>query len=177
MALVIPYILMEGVYAGIIGTISAATMGTYSVAKSICKHQNPDINKVINELDLIRRLKLIESVLNIKEMNRRPELAPMKLNELEKTTIFEIVKAENDICDDPIELCLHYLYEIIHEMHNNLLAISKKVAYHKTKWFYTWRTLNIKDQLNTLKISSDKLEARFNDLIKISKFLAEQRGQ
>lgn len=172
MASFIPYILMEGIYAGVIGTISAATMGTYSTIKSIYNHRNPDVINVLHELDIERRLKLIESVLTTKDVSRKPNTTRLKLNDMEKTIIFDIVESKNGVYDDPIELCLNYVYETIQEIHNNLNAINKKVAYHNTKWFNTWRTLNIKPQLDILKTNSNLLESRFNDLIKISEFLA-----
>ena len=175
---IIPYTLLaQGLYSGLITMISTVTMGTCSTIKSIYTHKNPDITKVIRKLDIERRLNLIESVLNAKEIHSEPQLAKMKLNDLEKTQVFEIVRGENDKFDDPIELCLTYLHEIIQEIHNNLTAINKKVLYHGTKWFSTWRTLNIKGQLEMLQINSDLLESRFNDLIKISQFLSNKTAR
>ena len=171
MAFIIPSILAQGIYTGIIGTISSVTMGTGKLVKSIYTNQNPDISKIIKELDIERRLHLIQAVLNIIDKESKNKLAGVKLNNLEKTQIFEIVNSEADLENDPIELCLVYLHEIIQEIHNDLTAINKKVAYHNTKWFYTWRTLNIESLLENLKINSKLLDKRFNDLTKISIFL------
>ena len=171
MAFIIPSILAQGIYTGIIGTISSVTMGTGKLVKSIYTNRNPDISKIIKELDIERRLHLIQAVLNIIDKESKNKLAGVKLNNLEKTQIFEIVNSEADLENDPIELCLVYLHEIIQEIHNDLTAINKKVAYHNTKWFYTWRTLNIESLLENLKINSKLLDKRFNDLTKISIFL------
>lgn len=177
MAFIISSLIIQGIYAGLIGGISTLTIGACSAIKSIYTHKNPDINRVLTELDIERRLQLIESVLNIKEKNKKPELAKMKLNEMEKTIIFEIVKGEDSKFDDPIELCLTYLHKTIQNIHNDLLALDKKVVYHNTKWFSSWRTLNIKTQLESLRANTNLLVMRFDDLIKISNFLSETREQ
>ncbi|XWV25610.1 hypothetical protein QJ856_gp0143 [Tupanvirus deep ocean] len=171
MAFIIPTILAQGIYAGIIGTISSVTIGTCSLVKSIYTHQNPDVTKIIKEMDIERRLHLIQAVINTIDKESTAKLATVKLNELEKTQIFEMVNTEVDLMADPIELCLVYLHETIQDIHNDLIAINKKVAYHNTKWFSSWRTLNIKPLLDNLKINSNLLTQRFDDLTKISIFL------
>lgn len=170
---IIPYTLLgQGIYSGLISAVSSVTVGTCSIVKSIYTHRNPDITRVIKELDIERKLMLIQSVLNTVEHPRKNNYAKMKLNDLEKTQIFEIVGEEVDLKNDPIQLCLFYLHDIIQEIHNNLSDINKKVLYHTTKWFSTWRTLNINMYLDDLKLSSALLDLRFNDLTKISLFLS-----
>ena len=167
----IPYtLLMDGIYAGLVGTISTVTMGTCWVVKSIYTHQNPDATKVIRELDIERRLKLVESVINT--INKQ-STKKGKMNDLEKTQIFEMVGSEVNLFNDPIELCLKSLQEIIEQIHHDLTAIDKKIAYHQTKWFNSWRSLNIKSLIETLQFHSRILDCRFNDLTKISVFLAD----
>ncbi len=42
----IPYTLLtQGIYSGLIGTISTVTMGTCKLVTSIYKHKNPNVNK------------------------------------------------------------------------------------------------------------------------------------
>lgn len=172
---IIPTILAQGIYTGIISTISTVTMGTCSLVTSIYTYKNPDISSVIKELDVDRRLLLIQSVLNrIENTQTTNHQAKMKLNDLEKTQIFELVGAEADLRYDPIELCLIYLHEIIQEIHNDLSKINGKIAYHHTKWFSSWRTLDLTNSINNLKINSKLLDRRFDDLTKISIFLARK---
>ena len=176
---IIPYTLLaQGIYSGLITAVSSVTVGTCSIVKSIYTHQNPDVTRVIKELDIERRLKLIQAVLNAVDHPREiKNYTKMKLNDLEKTQIFEIVGEEVDLKNDPIQLCLFYLHDIIQEIHNNLLDINKKVANHNTKWFSTWRTLNITSYLDNLRLNSKLLDTRFNDLTKISLFLSNKRHQ
>jgi hypothetical protein len=171
MAFIIPTILAQGIYTGIIGTISSVTIGTCTLVKSIYTHQNPNVNNIIKKMDIERRLHLIQAVLNMIDKESNTKMANIKLNNLEKTEIFEMVGSKIDLMTDPIELCLVYLHEIIQEIHKDLTAINKKVTYHNTKWFSAWRTLNIEPLVDNLKTNSDLLENRFNDLTKISIFL------
>lgn len=171
---IIPYTLLaQGIYSGLISAVSSVTVGTCHIVRSIYTHQNPDVTKVIKELDIERRLKLIQSVLNAVDQPKQNSYVKMKLNNLEKTQIFEIV-GETNLGSDPIKLCLFYLHDIIQEIHNNLFDINKKVAYHNTKWLSTWRTLNIGGLLDNLRLNSKLLDSRFNDLTKISMFLANK---
>ena len=172
MAALIPYtILAQGLYSGIIGTISTVTIGTCSAIRSIYTHKNPDVEKIIKKYDVQNKLKLIESVLKVTDSDNKHKYVKMKLDELDKTQIFEIINKQNNIGDDPIELCLLYLHENIEEIHNNLKEINAKVSRHKAKWFNSWRTLNIKSQLEDLEANIRLLDIRFNDFMKISEFL------
>lgn len=172
----LPYtILAQGIYTGIIGTISAVTMGTCNIVKSIYTHKNPDVTKLIKELDIEQRLKLIQSILNSIDHESRTDTAKMKLNDLEKTQVFELVNFEANLNDDPIELCIIALHEKIQDIHDDLSKINAKVAYHNTKWFNSWRTLNVKPLLDNLKLNSKLLDARFKDLLSISNFLSNNK--
>jgi len=164
-------VITQGIYSGIISTIGLATMKTCSVIKSIYLHQNPDASKIMTELDIERKLKLIQSVLNTIDHASPQNEARLKLNNLEKTQIFELVGAETDLEKDPIELCLYYLHDAIQKIHNDLTTINEKVAHHNTKWLSSWRTLFIIPLFDNLKLNSNLLDTRFNDLIKISTFL------
>ena len=172
---IIPYTLLaQGIYSGLISAVSSVTVGTCRIVKSIYTHQNPDVTRVVKELDIERRLKLIQSVLNAVDQPRENNYTKMKLNDLEKTQIFEIVGEEVNLNNDPIQLCLFYLHDIIQEIHNNLSDINKKVAYHNTKWFSTWRSINISPYLDNLRLNSKLLDLRFNDLTRISSFLSNR---
>lgn len=161
--MIIPTLLAQGIYTGIMETISYVTVGTCSTVKTIYTHRNPNVTNILKELDIERRLKLVQSVINT--MNFQ------SVNKIDKSQISQLIKNTDDINCDPIRLCLLYLCEIIQEIHNNLLEINKKVLYHQTKWFNSWRTLNVTNLLTNLRINSNLLNERFNDLTKIKIFL------
>ena len=174
---IIPYSLItQGVYSTVVRAISTITFGTCNLVKSIYVHKNPNITKLIKQLDIERRLKLINAILNTSSMNnvKNDEYIKLKLNDLEKTQIFEIVGSKVDLENDPIQLCLFYLYDIVQEINNNLLDINNKITYHNTKWFNTWRTLNINSLIENLKINSQILDSRFDDLTRVSLFLSKK---
>lgn len=169
MAFYLTAILTQGIYSGIVGTISTATINTCSLARDVYTFQNPDVNKLIKKLDIERRLKLTQAV--IKTINRQSE---SELNDLEKTHVFELMDSKINLSDDPVELSLISLVEIINAIKKNLQDINTKVANHKQKWFSSWRTLNVHHLLDELKNNMELLDKRFNDLIKIASFLRDR---
>jgi len=179
MAAIIPYtIIAQGLYSGLIRTIGTVTIGTGRSIKSVYTHKNPDVTKILVKFDIEHRLKLIQSVLNTKQKTNRINYDNMYINNLEKSQIMQIIHINNTnntdkvVCDaDPIELCLRDLHLTIQSMNKIINDMHKKSEYHKSKWFNTWRTLNLKHLLEELEDNSILLDARFNDLIKISQFL------
>lgn len=168
MALMVPYnIIVQGIYAGLIGTISTITMGSCFVIKSIYNNNHPDATKVMKELDLERKLSLIQAVIN-----RIEKHSNKKMNDLEKTQIFDLIRTDINLSSDPIELSLIYLKESIQVVNSDLLFINKKMENHKAKWFSSWRKTNVKPLLDDLVCHSKILDSRFDDLTKISLFLA-----
>uniref|UniRef100_A0A6C0LSH4 Uncharacterized protein n=1 Tax=viral metagenome TaxID=1070528 RepID=A0A6C0LSH4_9ZZZZ len=142
MTLYIPYYLLaQGVYSGIINGISLITINTGKLIKSVYNHKNPDMNKHLQKLDIEYKLNLIESIINF-------------------------IPSNYDKNIDPIFICLRGIKIAIENVHNNLLQINKKIAYHVTKWFSSWRTLNIKLLLNMLEMNVEILNNRFNDYVK-----------
>lgn len=166
MAYVIPLILTQGIYTGVITTISKITINSALLIKSIYNHENPDIIKIINELDLDQRFKIIQSVLYKLDLTTNN----ITLTNLDKTQIFNIIDEELNE-NDPIELCLKYIHENINQIHHNLVLINRKIDNHKKKWFNKWRTLNIEPYIQNIKNNSNKLNLRFDDLLKISSLL------
>lgn len=139
----VPYsLVIQGIYTGLVETIGYFTMGTCKLVKSIYTHKNPDVNKILIELDIERKLSLVQSV----------------------------VKSHNHICAEPVELCLKYLEESIKNIHDDLDSINRKIFYHRKKWFHAWRKINVEQQISSLKKNCKLLDSRFDDLYKISAF-------
>lgn len=172
MSYIIPFLLAQGIYTGIVTGIGSIVMATCGSIKKIYTFHNPDVTKIVRKLDLERRLLLIQSILHvINEETIKKEIRP---DGSEKTQIFQNVNMRMDINQDPIELCLVFLQQIIDVINKDLDAINMKIAKHNKKWFNSWRKLNIKDLLENLQQHSEQLDARFDDLTKISMFLKNQ---
>lgn len=166
-AILLPYTLLtQGIYSGIIHTIGNVTTSICDVVLTIYNHQNINVNNKIKHFDINRRLILIRSVL--RTMNNTSNT----LSDMERTHIHDLIHSRTHLEKDPIELCLTFLNETIHDIYKTLREIDQKVAYHHTKWFVYWRTLNIDALLEQLETQIVILEKIFHDLTRIGIFLS-----
>lgn len=190
MALVVPYTLItQGLYSGIISGISTMTFGMCGMIKSIYNHKNPDVDNFIKKLDIEYRIEMISTIL---KKYAKYKTIDMKEHVGDKSVIFTVLENsaylikdsgmdnslilynskkseqyQNNIID-PLQISLIYLSRIIRDIHNDLIIINKQIEYHSSKWFNSWRTLNIKKYLDELETHNTILINRFNDFIKIS---------
>jgi hypothetical protein len=186
--LAFPFTLItQGIYTGLINTISTITFGTCKLISSLYSHKNPNVNKILLKLDIEQRLILIESVL--RKIENHKNLLKDSLCHLDKdlknthqdknsTKHYEKIMHLKIIEDhqinenyDPIELALIFLKDTIHRIHLCLEEIDEKINKHNHKWFNYWRSLNLDKQLNDLEILSSTLDKRFDYLLKITDFL------
>jgi len=145
MALVLPYTLItQGFYSGIISGISTITFRMCGVVKSIYSHKNPDVDNFIRKLDIEYRVNIISTIL--KNYNKTGTI-DIKEHICDKTVIFTVFDKPLLNVTDPIQLSLMYLSGIIREIHNDLISINNEIAYHHTKWFNSWRALDIKKKV------------------------------
>lgn len=194
MALFIPLLVVHGIYSGLVSSIGAITSTTCGVVKNLYLYKNPDVTRVIKKLDLERRLLLVHSILNAvsQEQPLDEALIPSVLLEgapapsepsvnhqlatsEQPSRIKEMIDLMNGEIRDPIQLCLIFLRQTVQDIHDDLTKLSAKVARHNTKWFNSWRTLNVQELLDVLTIHSQQLDDRFNDLTKVSSFLTNRR--
>lgn len=168
-------LLTQGIYAGIIGAISTVTISACRTIKTIYNYQNSDISSVIRKMDIERQLVVIQSILTIthtsKSETMKNSTSNLKLTNMEKTQIFDIIEKKPDAQNDPIKLCLIFLRESIENIHTDLTKIYEKIENHKSKWFNYWRTLDIKHLVENLESDTKILNERFEYLMKISAFL------
>ena len=171
MALLLLPLLAQGVYAGVISTISTLTVGTAKIATAMYQNNNPDVVNTIKKLDIQHKLKLIESIIrySIKSYNK---IANFEKIDLEKTQ-FQIIGMNYESVD-PIEICLRSINTAIKNIHLNLNEINQKLEAHNQKWFYSWRVLNIQPKLDALQTNCEILDKRFDELIKVHQLLHTQ---
>lgn len=168
MALVL---LSNGIYSGFIGTVSTATIKAVSTITSLSYLENPDVKKLLDELDIKCKLSIIKSVLEKFESHTAKKLVEFEINSMEKSQIFEIINSDIDLNKDPIKLCLIHLSTTINELEKTLNKIRVKIQNHNNKWFSTWRYLKIDSLLDELKTYSNQLNTRFDNLVKVSDFI------
>lgn len=150
MAFLIPYTLIsQGIYAGLVGTIGSVTIRTCSMLAFVYQIDNPDVNFLIVELDIVRKLDLMQAVIN--SVNNGTKHAHAHAH------------ACTHAATDPIGLSLMYLRETINNIHKDLENINKKINNHKAKWFNNWRNINVKPYLDSLKVNVGLLDKRFDD--------------
>lgn len=189
MAFLIPYSLItQGLCTGIVTTISAMTVGSYKVIKSIYMHKNEDIHLFLKKLDIERKLSLIEAVISNNRSaqilsdppndplpNPNLEITSNHLRNLHLIENYHRSKTKNTNITDPIQLCLSDLSTVITEIHLNLKLIDQKVHSHNRKWFHSYRTLNVQKELDRLETNVKIMNDRYEDLIKISMLGAVSR--
>jgi hypothetical protein len=179
MAFLVPYSLItRGIYNVFIASIGTVTLGTYKVISSIYNNQNADVGQFIKKLDIERKLALIESVLKYKKISREQSGQSEQSYESEQSEqseqaeqaenveMTELAKSSNVI--HPIQLCFSDLSDIITKIQSDLKEIDRKVRKHNLKWFKSYRSLHISKELEQLETNVGILDARFDDLIKIS---------
>lgn len=171
----LPYqMISQGVYSGLINSISTITCGICGLITKIGKYQNLDVNNLIHSLDLERRLQITESILNRISINGKNLENRLQISG--KNTVYTSFGKYKKYTDlDPMEISLIYLSNSLKEIYKLLDQINKKVIYHQTKWFSRWRILDVSNEIKKLETSSILLEKRYRDLIDIS-FLVNNLG-
>jgi hypothetical protein len=174
MAFLIPYSLItKGIYSVFVTSIGTITMGTYKVIASIYSHKNEDVKHSIKKLDIERKLSLIESIMKYKKLHTDKNFIHEDIEENTKNSTDVVEYNDSDNTDHPIHLCLTALSSIMKTIHKDLKLIDQKVKRHNTKWFKSYRSINVTNELEKLETDVKILDTRFDDLIKISNLIKE----
>jgi hypothetical protein len=151
MASIIQFILIQGIYAGAISTISSIIVKAGESIKKLYSRDNPDVNKIIRDLDIEKRLKIIQSFISSVNPN---------YESLENVNTMILVK-------NPENLCLKYIHISIKNIYHLLNEIDYRTQKHQRKWFRSWRKMNINDLLKELELQFKILNDRFDYFVKI----------
>lgn len=146
---------MLGLYTSVISTMSTNIFGACKVVSVIIHHKNPDVNIILNRLDINCKLQTIECLLSTLGF----------LNEQLPEDFYPITNPDEK--KNPIELSLFFLNDIINTIHQDLDRLNGKVTRHHNKWFNTWRTLNISKETTKLEDDCTILDQRFKRFIKV----------
>lgn len=153
----------QGVYTGIISLISTNTMAACSVVKQLYTYKNPEVDKLLNDIDLEAKMNIYKATIYQLMVNTSPELS-----DLQRTQLIAACNTNIDTTD-PVKLCLKYLCNNINNIHSSLHSINNKVKYHQTKYFHKWRVLDIDNEIKRIKKEIKIMDNRFNTMINLLK--------
>jgi hypothetical protein len=80
------------------------------------------------------------------------------------------ISKKSIILPEPVKKALFSTYEIIEKIKIILQQVYKKIDLHKTKYFYSWRGLDLTAEINEIKLNNSIFEKRVAmlfDIIKI----------
>lgn len=98
-------------------------------------HEDPYVNRTIEELDINAKITIIESLIDINK------------------TI--------QIRDTTVNTCIRNIHNIIDKIKVEMELIKKLLPLHKDKWFHAWRTPEYYKNLENVKRFTHILSARF----------------
>lgn len=168
MAFIIPYsyILSSGVTSTILSVLGNVTLKTIKIFSSFSSEKNIEINAIIYNLDIERKICLAKSV--IKYIHKKSK------SKLKNNIVLQ--KEQQHIIDDynPIDVCLYYMCKIIKEINDILEETNNKIIKHKKKWLKIIRPLNIDSYVALLKEKIKLFDIYFNDILKIFQVFKEE---
>ena len=121
--------------------IADASGTIYTSIGDIFYYSN-SVDKVLCELDIGNKIKTMELLTK------------------------EFSSAEKFDNEDAINYCLENLHDMILRIREDLKQISSIIKEHKLKYFSKWRTIDIKNQIYSLKVHSSLLDKRYDLLVK-----------
>ena len=140
----------SGVISALIGRqilSQAISDASYTIYGSISDifYYSSRVDRVLLSLDVKQKIKTVESVCKI----------------LEK-------KEKNNIL---ITNSLESIHDMIIKIREDLKNINIKIEKHKEKWFNKWRSIDVKKELNFLKLHCNILDQRYNLMTKSLKIV------
>jgi len=105
------------------------------------------VDKVLCELDIGNKIKIMEQLCK--------EITPIICED--KNTI--------KLKHNSVNCCLEQLHDMIIRIREDLKQISAVIKSHKSKWFASWRSLDVHSHLASLKLHSRLLDSRYTLLM------------
>lgn len=122
--------------------LSDACKQMYETMKSLCVHYSsfPYLQQTMEQLDIDATVRVIEEL-----------MLEMEHKKLTKTE----------------QIALNNLHKTVDTIHDRLKKIHEDLEYHKTKWFYYWRTPYCYYEVDFLKKDKLIMDQRFDILLKV----------
>lgn len=124
-----------------------------SILTDLEDHEDPYVNRTIEELDINNKISIIKSLINSKSFSRIENNNKENINFKMST----------------VNLCIKNLNKIIEKISVELENIKKLVPLHKLKWFHSWREPEYYKNLDELKKYNNIMDGRirlFLDILK-----------
>jgi transcription initiation factor IIE alpha subunit len=125
------------------GLLSASASALFKNVSNIINHENPIINRILEDLDIVQRCNIVKSIIeNLDNYHH------------DNGTLNIALKGVNDI---------------ISKIEEELLLIEKEVKEHEEKWFYSWRTPVYDERIDKVKRYNNILKERVQYMLEIIK--------
>ena len=120
----------------------AISDASYTIYGSISDifYYSSKVDRVLLSLDVKEKIKTVENVCKI-------------LENKEENNVFIINSLES-------------IHDMIIKIREDLKNINIKINKHKDKWFNKWRSIDVKNELNSLKLHCNVLDQRYNLMTK-----------
>jgi hypothetical protein len=121
--------------------LSETTRSIYNGISGIISHQNTEVNKILEEIDVITSTKIVNSIVD-----------EVKKHHYKSQTF---------------NLAVSSLLDILKKIDLEIEEINKDVVEHKEKWFNTWRTPAYVVRIERLRILKKNMDTRLQYLVDI----------
>mgnify|MGYP006088203853 FL=1 len=75
-------------------------------------------------------------------------------------------KGSDSSNESAINFCLDNLHDMIIRIREDLKQLKTLIDYHKSKWFNSMRSLDVRTQLTNLKLHTQLLDSRYELFVK-----------
>jgi len=121
--------------------LSETTRSIYNGISGVVSHQNKEVNKILEEIDVITSTKIVNSIVD-----------EVKKHHYKSQTF---------------NLAVSSLLDILKKIDLEIEEINKDVVEHKEKWFNTWRTPAYVVRIERLRILKKNMDTRLQYLVDI----------
>ena len=125
--------------------IAETSSKIYCLLESSLVTVHPDVTRLFKELDLEVRLKVIKSLIENVNTNKKT-----------------------------IQICLEFLHKLMIDLNDNIDKINEIMKEHDEKYFKSWRSVNFEPYLTNIEDNSKLLQKRvelFLDILKVERNL------
>lgn len=164
-------ILRRGIDTGLVGmvassvlTISYGICGTISI---IYNHKNADINRIIDEQDILYKIRLIEIVM----LNFTHGDKSIDVGAEDEFVIVNPISTYDKLSLDPVAFSIYSISETLQKIMMLLEEIDHKLICYRKSWFKWIMTLTLDDEVKELQKQTNILNGRYKDFLKIHQAL------